>query len=157
MVQPEDREDGAAVDVILKGKRQMKRKYGVVDYLRKHYPPPEGSGEVEFLEGYDSIEGQKAPSIDDLKEAGSEEEFKARLKEGQAFRLKEKAGFHVISIDENRPPLVQVIGDSDLIAQMLAFAISEIIESSVENGVPREQAEGMFRIALELGIATSRN
>lgn len=39
-------------------------------------------------------EGQKAPSIDDLKEAGSEEEFKARLKEGQAFRLKEKAGFH---------------------------------------------------------------
>lgn len=89
-------------------------------------------------------EGQKAPSIDDLKE-------------GQAFRLKEKAGFHVISIDENRPPLVQVIGDSDLIAQMLAFAISEIIESSVKNGVPREQAEGMFRIALELGIATSRN
>lgn len=59
MVQPEDREDGAAVDTILKGKRQMKRKYGVVDYLRKHYPPPEGSGEVEveFLEGYDSIEG----------------------------------------------------------------------------------------------------
>ena len=37
----------------------MKRKYGVVDYLRKHYPPPEGSREVEveFLEGYDSIEG----------------------------------------------------------------------------------------------------
>lgn len=102
-------------------------------------------------------EGQKAPSIDDLKEASSEEEFKARLKEGQAFRLKEKAGFHVISIDENRPPLVQVVGDSDLIAQMLAFAISEIIESSVKNGVPREQAEGMFRIALELGIATSRN
>lgn len=99
-------------------------------------------------------EGQKAPSIDDLKEAGS---VKARLKEGQAFRLKEKAGFHVISIDENRPPLVQVVGDSDLIAQMLAFAISEIIESSVKNGVPREQAEGMFRIALELGIATSRN
>lgn len=56
MVQPEDREDGAAVDIILKGKRQMKRKYGVVDYLRKHYPPPEGSGEVEveFLEGYDT-------------------------------------------------------------------------------------------------------
>lgn len=77
-------------------------------------------------------EGQKAPSIDDLKEAGSEEEFKARLKEGQAFRLKEKAGFHVISIDENRPPLVQAVGDSDLIAQMLAFAISEIIESSVK-------------------------
>lgn len=102
-------------------------------------------------------EGQKAPSIDDLKEAGSEEEFKARLKEGQAFGLKEKAGFHVISIDENRPPLVQVVGDSELIAQMLAFAISKIIESSVKNGVPREQAEGMFRIALELGIATSRN
>lgn len=58
---------------------------------------------------------------------------------------------------ENRPPLVQVVGDRDLIAQMLAFAISEIIESSVKNGVPREQAEGMFRIALELGIATSRN
>ena len=37
-------------------------------------------------------EGQKAPSIDDLKEASSEDEFKARLKEGQAFRLKEKAG-----------------------------------------------------------------
>ena len=37
----------------------MKRKYAVVDYLQKHYPPPEGSGEVEveFLEGYDSIEG----------------------------------------------------------------------------------------------------
>lgn len=102
-------------------------------------------------------EGQKAPSIDDLKEAGSEEEFKACLKEGKAFRLKEKAGFHVISIDENRPPLVQVVGDSALIAQMLAFAISEIIESSVKNGVPREQAEGMFRIALELGIETSRN
>lgn len=102
-------------------------------------------------------EGQKAPSIDDLKEAGSEEEFKARLKEGQAFRLKEKAEFHVISIDENRPPLVQVVGDNALIAQMLAFAISEIIESSVKNGVPREQAEGMFRIALEIGIATSRN
>lgn len=78
-------------------------------------------------------------------------------KEGQAFRLKEKAGFHVISIDENRPPLVQVVGDNVLIAQMLAFAISEIIESSVKNGVPREQAEGMFRIALEIGIATSRN
>ena len=44
-------------------------------------------------------EGQKAPSIDDLKEASSEEEFKARLKEGQAFSLKQKAGFHVISID----------------------------------------------------------
>lgn len=114
---------------------------------------------VSASEGGQSMkkEGQKAPSIDDLKEASSEEEFKARLKEGQAFRLKEKAGFHVISIDENRPPLVQVVGDSDLIAQMLAFAISEIIESSVKNGVPREQAEGMFRIALELGIATSRN
>lgn len=38
---------------------KMKRKYAVVDYLQKHYPPPEGSGEVEveFLEGYDSIEG----------------------------------------------------------------------------------------------------
>ena len=59
MVQPEDREDGAAVDIILKGKRQMKRKYGVVDYLRKHYPPPEGSGEVEveFLEGPDGSMG----------------------------------------------------------------------------------------------------
>lgn len=102
-------------------------------------------------------EGQKAPSIDDLKEAGSKKEFEARLKEGQAFRLKEKAGFHVISIDENQPPLVQVVGDSDLIAQMLAFAISEIIESSVKNGVPREQAEGMFQIALKLGIETSRN
>lgn len=43
MVQPEDREDGAAVDIILKGKWQMKRKYDVVDYLRKHYPPPDGS------------------------------------------------------------------------------------------------------------------
>ena len=75
----------------------------------------------------------------------------------KVFRLKEKAGFHVISIDENRPPLVQVVGDNVLIAQMLAFAISEIIENSVKNGVPREQAEGMFRIALELGIATSRN
>ena len=52
MVQPEDREDGAAVDIILKGKRQMKRKYGVVDYLRKHYPPPEGSGEVEVEDVY---------------------------------------------------------------------------------------------------------
>lgn len=114
-------------------------------------------GRFGFGGGQSMKEGQKAPSIDDLKEAGSEEEFKARLKEGQAFRLKEKAGFHVISIDENRPPLVQVVGDSDLIAQMLAFAISEIIESSVKNGVPREQAEGMFRIALELGIATSRN
>ena len=102
-------------------------------------------------------EGQKTSSIDDLKEAGSKKEFEARLKEGQAFRLKEKAGFHVISIDENQPPLVQVVGDSDLIAQMLAFAISEIIESSVKNGVPREQAEGMFQIALKLGIETSRN
>lgn len=38
----------------------MKRKYGVVDYLRKHYPPPEGSGEVEveFLEGYDEEEAE---------------------------------------------------------------------------------------------------
>ena len=65
MVQPEDREDGAAVDIILKGKRQMKRKYGVVDYLRKHYPPPEGSREVEveFLEGYDSIEGPVFPVL----------------------------------------------------------------------------------------------
>ena len=69
MVQPEDREDGAAVDIILKGKRQMKRKYGVVDYLRKHYPPPEGSGEVEmeFLEGYESIEGPDGSmGFDDL-------------------------------------------------------------------------------------------
>ena len=75
-------------------------------------------------------EGQKAPSIDDLKEAGSEEEFKASLKEGQAFRLKEKAGFHVISIDENRPPLVQVVGDSALIAQMLAFRANRPKECS---------------------------
>lgn len=35
-------------------------------------------------------EGQKAPSIDDLKEAGSEEEFKARLKEGTGVQIKRK-------------------------------------------------------------------
>ena len=75
-------------------------------------------------------EGQKAPSIDDLKEAGSEEEFKARLKEGKAFRLKEKAGFHVISIDENRPPLVQVVGDNVLIAQMLALQFRRLSKTA---------------------------
>ena len=44
----------------------MKRKYAVVDYLQKHYPPPEGSGEVEveFLEGYDSIEGPDGSMIE---------------------------------------------------------------------------------------------
>lgn len=35
-------------------------------------------------------EGQKAPSIDDLKEAGSEEEFKARLKERTGVQIKRK-------------------------------------------------------------------
>ena len=150
MVQSEDREDGAAVDTILrKGNQTMKNNH--YNAFRTFI-----EGRFGFSGQNTKKEGQKAPSIDDLKEAGSEEEFKARLKEGQAFRLKEKAGFHVMSIDENRPPLVQVVGESDQIARILAFAISEIIESSMKNGVPREQAEGMFRIAVETGIATSR-
>lgn len=37
----------------------MLGKTGIVEHLQKHYPPPEGSGEVEieFLTGYDTIEG----------------------------------------------------------------------------------------------------
>ena len=149
-------------------------KWGSADWIISHFPehhsylePFFGSGGVFFnkprsdIETINDLDGEVVNLFrqirNDPERLAREIYFTPYSREGKAFRLKEKAGFHVISIDENRPPLVQVVGDNVLIAQMLAFAISEIIENSVKNGVPREQAEGMFRIALELGIATSRN
>ena len=54
-------------------------------------------------------EGQKAPSIDDLKEAGSEEEFKARLKEVRSFSI--NAGDVVIITTETNNKAVYLVRD----------------------------------------------
>lgn len=91
-----------------------------------------------------------------LKEAGSPEEFAKRIHEGKAFRLKEKAGIHIISLDTDKPPIVQITGEFGALGRMLSFAMSELIERAAEDTGDREGIENHFRQITEAAIMASR-
>lgn len=89
-----------------------------------------------------------------LRKAGLNAEFEA-LKGGRAFELKEVAGIHIVSVDEEKPPIMQVTGDFGMIVSMFAFAISEIIDTAAEQGVDRDYIKNAFKDCLELAFQTS--
>ena len=68
-----------------------------------------------------------------LKKAENPEEFVKLIREGKAFRLEEKAGIHIISLDTEKPPIVQVTGEFNAISEMLSFAMLAMIERAAEN------------------------
>lgn len=89
-----------------------------------------------------------------LRKAGLNAEFEA-LKGGRAFKLKEVAGIHIVSVDKEKPPIMQVTGDFGMIVSMFAFAISEIIDTAAEQGVDRDYIKNTFKDCLELAFQTS--
>lgn len=91
-----------------------------------------------------------------LKKAGSPEEFVKRIHEGKAFRLEEKAGIHIISLDTDKPPIVQITGEFGALGRMLSFAMSELIERAAEDTGDREGIENHFRQITEAAIMASR-
>lgn len=91
-----------------------------------------------------------------LKKAGSPEEFKKRIHEGKAFRLEEKAGIHIISLDTDKPPIIQITGEFGALGRMLSFAMSEMIEKAAKDTGDREGIENHFRQITEAAIMASR-
>lgn len=91
-----------------------------------------------------------------LKSARTPEEFKQRIKEGQAFQLEETAGIHIVSIDMKIPPIVQVKGNLDDLSKMLSFALSEIIEQAIDRTGDRKGIEEHFRRIVEAAIFASK-
>lgn len=99
----------------------------------------------------------EAVFIDELlKTAGNPEEFSQRIREGKTFKLKEKAGIHIISLDTDKPPIIQITGEFGALSQMLSFAMSVMIEKAVDDTGNRTEIEKYFREITELAIATSR-
>ena len=89
-----------------------------------------------------------------LKSVGLKAEAEA-LSDGRSFRIKEAAGIHIVSIDEDKPPIVQITGDFGMIVSLFAFAISEIIDTAAERGVDRSYTKRAFKDCLELAFAAS--
>ena len=108
------------------------------------------------MRGKDGMEPFIVFSDEFLGTAGSPEEFEQRIREGKPFKLEEKAGIHIISLDKSKPPIVEVKGDFELITSMLAFAISEIIEDAVKHTGDRDGVERHFRFVMERAIMASR-
>lgn len=91
-----------------------------------------------------------------LKKAESPEEFEKRIREGKAFKLEEKAGIHIISLDTDKPPIIQVTGEFNAISEMLSFAMSVMIERAAEDTGDRKGIENHFRQITEAAIGASR-
>lgn len=91
-----------------------------------------------------------------LKKAENPEEFVKLIREGKAFRLEEKAGIHIISLDTEKPPIVQVTGEFNAISEMLSFAMLAMIERAAENTGDRKGIENHFRQITEAAIRASR-
>ena len=91
-----------------------------------------------------------------LKKAGSPEEFSQRTREGKIFKLEEKAGIHIISLDTDKPPIIQITGEFGALSRMLSFAMSELIERAAEDTEDREGIENHFRQITEAAIIASR-
>lgn len=99
----------------------------------------------------------EAAFIDELsKGATSAEEFSRRIREGKTFKLEEKAGIHIISLDTEKPPIIQITGEFKTISEMLSFAMSLMIEKAANDTGDRAEIEKHFRRITELAIATSR-
>lgn len=108
------------------------------------------------MRGKDGMEQFIVFSDEFLGTAGSPEEFEQRIREGKPFKLEEKAGIHIISLNKSKPPIVEVKGDFELITSMLAFAISEIIEDAVKHTGDRDGVERHFCFVMERAIMASR-
>lgn len=91
-----------------------------------------------------------------LKKAGNQEEFSQRIREGKTFKLEEKAGIHIISLDTDKPPIIQITGEFGALSRMLSFAMSEMIERAAEDTGDREGIENHFRQITEAAIMASR-
>lgn len=91
-----------------------------------------------------------------LKKAGNPEEFSQRIREGKTFKLEEKAGIHIISLDTDKPPIIQITGEFGALSRMLSFAMSEMIERTAEDTGDREGIENHFRQITEAAIMASR-
>lgn len=111
---------------------------------------------------FKALEEQRGQSVNQkgkegfLKSARTPEEFKQRIKEGQAFQLEETAGIHIVSIDMKIPPIVQVKGNFDDLSKMLSFALSEIIEQAIDRTGDRKGIEEHFRNIVEAAIFASK-
>ena len=113
-------------------------------------------GEGQSMNGKDGKEPE-AVFIDELlKTAGNPEEFSQRIREGKTFKLKEKAGIHIISLDTDKPPIIQITGEFGALSKMLSFAMSVMIEKAVDDTGDRTEIEKHFREITELAIMTSR-
>lgn len=77
------------------------------------------------------------------------------IREGQAFPVEETAGIHIICIDTENPPIVQVTGEFSLVGKMLSYAISEIIDKAVEQTGDSEGIKEFFREVVEMAIEVS--
>lgn len=74
-----------------------------------------------------------------MKTATTEAEFKERLKEGKPFQIQGTAQVHIILLDPKKPPIIQIVGDSDDIFKMLSYAMSTIADSALAQGRSLEE------------------
>lgn len=127
----------------------------LLEALSQQAAGPRG-GEGQSMNGKDGKEPE-AVFIDELlKTAGNPEEFSQRIREGKTFKLKEKAGIHIISLDTDKPPIIQITGEFGALSKMLSFAMSVMIEKAVDDTGDRTEIEKHFREITELAIMTSR-
>lgn len=93
--------------------------------------------------------------FDEMSTAATKEEFEKLLKEGKPFQLKPKHSITVASIDETKPPIVQIQGDFKVISSMFFYALSEIMHNAEKHGMPREEMRLHFHEGVELAYKLS--
>lgn len=68
-----------------------------------------------------------------MKTASTEAEFEELLKEGKMFQLEPTAGITIISIDPEKPPMVQITGEFNILCKMLSYGMSELISKEIKD------------------------
>lgn len=86
----------------------------------------------------------------------TQKEFEQRIRKGKTFKQEEKAGIHIIELDEGKPPVIQITGELNTICGMLGFAMSKMIEEAANDTGDRTGIEKLFRKITESAIALSR-
>ncbi len=87
-----------------------------------------------------------------MKAAGTEAEFRKRLKEGKPFELKPKSAITIAKLPGAGAPLMQIFGTGDEVNQMLIFAVSEVSEAMLAAGNKKEQVKEFWTGAVEMAV-----
>lgn len=86
----------------------------------------------------------------------TQKEFEQRIRKGKTFKQEEKAGIHIIELDEDKPPAIQITGELNTICGMLGFVMLKMIKEAANDTGDRTGIEKLFRKITESAIMLSR-